>query len=222
MELDNNNISKISVFIEKAWSLSHIYMSNNSLMEIPNQLLKLNLITLFLDGNKLSTISNLIGQAVNLRYLKLHNNRNISHVPESIGKLLRLHDIDLRIKAIEDFRHKSESIQLISANKRVNNILNKSIPHGNYINVTHFVSDKEELLFQAVQKIKPEIDEKIKLRSYSDALETLLSLYLPLDDFFENVMVNADDESVRNNRLALMTEIQELFLKVADISQMAT
>ena len=50
----------------------------------------------------------------------------------------------------------------------------------------------------------------------------LLSLYLPLDDFFENVMVNADDESVRNNRLALMTEIQELFLKVADISQMAT
>ena len=137
-------------------------------------------------------------------------------------KLSNLHDIDLRIKAIEDFRHKSESIQLISANKRVNNILNKSIPHGNYINVTHFVSDKEELLFQAVQKIKPEIDEKIKLRSYSDALETLLSLYLPLDDFFENVMVNADDESVRNNRLALMTEIQELFLKVADISQMAT
>ena len=83
------------------------------------------------------------------------------------------------------------------------------------------MNDKEKLLFQVVQKIKPEIDQKIKLRSYYDALETLLSLYLPLDDFFENVMVNADDESVRNNRLALLTEIQELFLKVADISQMA-
>ena len=135
-------------------------------------------------------------------------------------KLSNLYDVDLRIKAIEEFGQKSESIKLISANKRVKNILSKSIPLEYNINVTHFVNDKEDLLFQAIQKIKPEINQKIKLRSYRDALEILLGLYLPLNDFFENVMVNADDESVRNNRLALMTELQELFLKVADISHM--
>jgi hypothetical protein len=105
IELDNNNISIISASIENALSLSHIFLSNNSLTEIPNQLFELNVITLFIDGNKLCHIPSVIGQSVNLRHLKLNNNRNISNVPESIGKLARLHDIDLRNNAIEKIPH---------------------------------------------------------------------------------------------------------------------
>jgi len=135
-------------------------------------------------------------------------------------KLSNLHDIDLRIKAIEKFSLKSDSKKLISANKRVTNILNKNIQLRKNINVNYFVSDEEKLLFQTIQKIKPVFNEKIRLRSYDDAFETLLTLHLPLDNFFENVMVMTDDELVRSNRLALIHELQELFLKVADISLM--
>ncbi|OUU38059.1 MAG: hypothetical protein CBC09_06105 [Cellvibrionales bacterium TMED49] len=121
---------------------------------------------------------------------------------------------------MEKFSLKSDSKKLISANKRVTNILNKNIQLRKNINVNYFVSDEEKLLFQTIQKIKPVFNEKIRLRSYDDAFETLLTLHLPLDNFFENVMVMTDDELVRSNRLALIHELQELFLKVADISLM--
>ena len=98
--------------------------------------------------------------------------------------------------------------------------MNKNIQLRKNINVNYFVSDEEKLLFQTIQKIKPVFNEKIRLRSYDDAFETLLTLHLPLDNFFENVMVMTDDELVRSNRLALIHELQELFLKVADISLM--
>ena len=54
--------------------------------------------------------------------------------------------------------------------------------------------------------------------NYAEALKALANLQQPVDDFFENVMVNADDEAVRQNRLALLNQLRELFLQIADIS----
>ncbi|MAJ80662.1 MAG: glycine--tRNA ligase subunit beta [Porticoccaceae bacterium] len=137
-------------------------------------------------------------------------------------KLTNLYDIDLRTKAMEKFRLKADSVKLISANKRVNNILTKNVCNDTSINVNYFVTDKEKLLFHTIRKVKPTVNQKVNLRCYNDALEKLIPLHLPLDDFFENVMVISDDNLVRNNRLALMNELQELFLKVADISLMTS
>ncbi len=100
LELDNNNISYISSTIKHAKLLNYVFMSNNSLIKLPRSLFEVNLITLYLDGNMLTSIPEEIGILVNLRFLKLHNNNNISTVPASIGHLKRLNDIDLRNNAI--------------------------------------------------------------------------------------------------------------------------
>ena len=137
-------------------------------------------------------------------------------------KLTNLYDIDLRTKAMEKFSLDADSVKLISANKRVNNILTKNVYNDTSINVNYFVTDKEKLLFHTIQKVKPTVNQNVNLRCYNDALEALIPLHLPLNDFFENVMVISDDNLIRNNRLALMNEFQELFLKVADLSLMTS
>ena len=101
LELDNNNISMIpGASVQKAKNLHDIYLSNNSLIMLPNELFDLNLITLMADGNKLTSISSNIGAAINLRYVKFNNNNNISIVPEEIGNLAQLFEVDLRNNAI--------------------------------------------------------------------------------------------------------------------------
>ena len=70
-------------------------------MDLPTELFKLNLVTLYVDGNKISNISEDIGQISNLRNLKLNNNKNIASVPTTIEKLVKLTDVDLRNNTIK-------------------------------------------------------------------------------------------------------------------------
>ncbi|WP_299182285.1 glycine--tRNA ligase subunit beta [uncultured Neptuniibacter sp.] len=128
-------------------------------------------------------------------------------------------DFDRRVKAVNHFRSLAEAEALAAANKRVSNILSKQ-------GVTGTTDVNNELLTEAAEKaLAAEIEaQKAALAplfaegKYQEALESLASLRASTDAFFEDVMVMADDEAVKSNRLALLSQLRALFLGVADIS----
>ena len=84
------------------------------------------------------------------------------------------------------------------------------------------LEDGAELaLWNALQAARDNVEPKLEEREYTAALDELATLRGAVDTFFDDVMVMADDESVRNNRLALLTELRALFLGIADISKLA-
>ena len=85
----------ISSSIKNAFSLRQLYMSNNSLYELPIGVFTVNLVDIFVDGNNLKDIPDEIGALKNLRHLKFQNN-NITKIPKTIGYLVKLKDVDLR------------------------------------------------------------------------------------------------------------------------------
>jgi glycyl-tRNA synthetase beta chain len=86
---------------------------------------------------------------------------------------------------------------------------------------TGLLSEAAELgLHEAMQKSRSAVAPLLERRSYTEALELLAGLREPVDRFFDDVMVMADDEAVRNNRLALLAELRLLFLDIADISRL--
>ena len=111
LEIDNNNITAIAPSIKKiSRSLTHIYMSNNSLDELPIELFTLNLATIYVDGNNLKIIPSQLGKVRTLKHLRFNNNDNISNIPSEIGNLFRLIDIDLRNNAIDSLPMSFESL----------------------------------------------------------------------------------------------------------------
>lgn len=132
-------------------------------------------------------------------------------------------DFDARIQAVRTFQGLPEAASLAAANKRIRNILRKSetaIPH-------HY---RQELLQEpAEQALAASLDERaavvgplFEARDYTRALCELAGLQAPVDRFFDEVMVMTDDPALRDNRLALLNTLSELFLQVADISLLQT
>jgi len=128
-------------------------------------------------------------------------------------------DFAKRVRAVASFNQSSESADLAEANKRVKNILEKSDfdPATIAINESLFESD-ELALFKTINEVKGFIDAQVADGHYQAALDKLAGLKDVVNNFFDNVMINADDPAIRNNRLALITELRNLFLGIADIS----
>ncbi len=128
-------------------------------------------------------------------------------------------DFDARIRAMQFFRTLPEAEALAAANKRVKNILAKSdgVEPGN-IDDSLLVEAEEKELANWIRGMKQDVANKAGARDYQAVLEMLAGLKTPVDNFFDAVMVNADDEQIRNNRLALLAELRALFQTVADIS----
>lgn len=125
-------------------------------------------------------------------------------------------DFDARIYAVADFNKLAEAEALAAANKRVANILAKNnYTGGTEVSEQLLQENAEKTLAKALDSAKAEFSA---LSNYSDKLKSLASLKQPVDDFFDQVMVMADDEALKNNRLALLATLRELFLDVADIS----
>jgi glycyl-tRNA synthetase beta chain len=128
-------------------------------------------------------------------------------------------DFDRRVRAVAHFRTLPEADALAAGNKRVSNILSKQESQGNTIVSESLLQEAaEKELFSRVQAMQIELQPAFDNGDYQTALEQLAGLRAVVDRFFEEVMVNADDESVRNNRLALLSQLRGLFLGVADIS----
>jgi glycyl-tRNA synthetase beta chain len=128
-------------------------------------------------------------------------------------------DFMLRIRAVQSFRALPEAESLAAANKRISNILKKS---------DQPISDTIGLLVEAAEKnllVAAEASENAILpllaeQNYPMALSRLAQLRDTVDAFFDNVMVNTDDEALRNSRLALLAKLSNQFLKIADISKL--
>ncbi|WP_417441159.1 glycine--tRNA ligase subunit beta [Idiomarina sp.] len=128
-------------------------------------------------------------------------------------------DFDQRVKAVQSFKSMDSAASLAAANKRVGNILAKSNEEisGN-VDETLLQEESETTLYRLVKQTEGAIKPLIADGKYNDALTHLSELKEPVDAFFEHVMVNADDDKVRINRLNLLFRLRQLFLEIADIS----
>ena len=127
-------------------------------------------------------------------------------------------DFDARVRAVSHFRTLDSAEALAAANKRVANILAKAEGDIGAIDVTLCVEPAEQVLAQSVLSLAKEVQPLIAQGEYTAVLDKLAGLRQPVDNFFDNVMVNAEDAKLRQNRLAILNTLQGLFLQVADIS----
>jgi len=129
-------------------------------------------------------------------------------------------DLEERVKALHDLRSEPGFESLAIAFKRVVNISKAHTPQK--IDPRRFESDVEGKLFEAYREIGKQASENIARKDYPAALKDLSSLRQPVDDFFDGVMVMAEDEKIKNNRLSLLSSISQLFFKIGDFSKIST
>ncbi|WP_017349323.1 glycine--tRNA ligase subunit beta [Pantoea sp. A4] len=128
-------------------------------------------------------------------------------------------DFDARMKAVSHFRTLEAASTLAAANKRVSNILAKSTETLNESVQAALLKENAEIqLATFVTGLGDKLQPYFAEGRYQDALVELAQLREAVDNFFDNVMVNAEEEAVRINRLTLLNQLRELFLQVADIS----
>ncbi len=130
-------------------------------------------------------------------------------------------DFDKRIRAVTAFRALPEAESLAAANKRVGNILKKTdISSAIKINTGLFAEDAEKALYEKLNGLRASVDALYDKGDYEKALRKLSALREPVDTFFDKVMVMADDEAIKNNRIALLEQMSALFLRAADLSRL--
>lgn len=127
-------------------------------------------------------------------------------------------DIDARIAAVAEFTKLEAATALAAANKRVSNILAKNETEIVPMKTDLLVEDAEIALANALADITRETAPLFAEQQYTQALTALAALRAPVDRFFDEVMVMAEDDNLRNNRMALLQSLRDLFLQVADIS----
>lgn len=134
------------------------------------------------------------------------------------------YDFYQRMLAVSAFQKLPAAQSLAAANKRVHNLLGKNpVQTSNKqvdIDVRLISAPEEKQLFTDVQNKENEIAPLMQDRNYTAVLQSLASLQTPVDNFFDKVMVNVEDEKVRNNRINLLQRLRNLFLQVADISSL--
>lgn len=131
-------------------------------------------------------------------------------------------DINKRVQAVYAFSKLDSAEALAAANKRVSNILakNDAFIDAPQINEALLQEDAEKALAKALSEKANEATPLFEQGLYAEYLTSLTSLRDSIDAFFDNVMVMADDEAVKQNRLALLNQLRNVFLKVADVSQL--
>jgi glycyl-tRNA synthetase beta chain len=152
-----------------------------------------------------------------------------AHIPTEVFRAVsarkpsRPLDIERRVRAVHAFSQLPEATALAAANKRVSNILSKleaDHPFGEVS--TNLLSEpQEKVLWQDLARLAEQSEEHLQRDEYTEALAVLAGLRDPVDAFFDHVMVNAEDADLRRNRLNLLKALRDLFLQVADISQLA-
>jgi glycyl-tRNA synthetase beta chain len=128
-----------------------------------------------------------------------------------------------RLAAVRAFAALPEAEALAAANKRVGNILKKS--EGNAeapLNPALLHERAEQALAAALADVGPRADAAFEQGDYTAALKTLAALRQPVDAFFDDVMVNAEDPALRANRLALLRELHAAMNRVADLARLAS
>jgi glycyl-tRNA synthetase beta chain len=132
-------------------------------------------------------------------------------------------ELPKRLAAVRAFATLPEAASLAAANKRVGNILKKAdgvVQPG--VDPALLKEPAEAALHAAVQQVQPEADAAFERGDYAASLQALAALKVPVDAFFDAVMVNADDPRLRANRLGLLAQLHAAMNRVADIAKLAT
>lgn len=129
-------------------------------------------------------------------------------------------DFSQRVQGVKTFKGLSEAESLAAANKRVRNILSKRTDATPLpaVDASLLAENEEKVLYQTLQAVQTQLAAQGE--NYAAKLQTLAQLRTPVDDFFDKVLVNADDLAIRNNRLSLLSQLQSQFLGIADISEL--
>jgi len=128
-------------------------------------------------------------------------------------------DFEKRIQAVAKFHELPEAAPIAAANKRISNILAKVTSEINPdVDNTLLQEDAEKSLAEVLAALESKLSPLFSEGNYEAALFELASLQTPVDAFFDNVMVMAEDDAVKQNRLAILNRLRNLFLQVADVS----
>ena len=136
-----------------------------------------------------------------------------------------LHLVPRQLAAVRAFMQMPEAESLAAANKRVANILKKAELNGGLpVNAeeSKLVESAERRLFAALKTATPGASKLFQAQDFTGYLKSFALLKAPVDEFFDNVMVMADDPALRGNRLALLHDLRNAMNKVADISKLAS
>jgi len=161
-----------------------------------------------------------------LRAYYVEGTAGIAVTPEMFDAVLATRpasalDFDARLRALVQFLQLPDAASLAAANKRIANILKKvSEPVGDTVDSSRLIDPAEQVLAEQVVAIAREVEPKFAARDYARALQQLAALRQATDDFFDSVMVNADDPALRANRLALLNRMRGLFMRAADLSRL--
>ena len=152
--------------------------------------------------------------------------RELKFSPDEIDSVLSQSPtrIDLvlpRLEAVRAFRQLPEAASLAAANKRIRNILRKTEGVDGAPELTLLQEPAEKHLFAAVNKIQPQLSSLVEAEDYTGALKLLAGVRSEVDTFFDEVMVMTDEPLTRQNRLALLAQLEGLMNRVADISRLA-
>ncbi len=134
----------------------------------------------------------------------------------------RLGDIPKRLAAVRAFSALPEAAALAAANKRVGNILKKVEDSVDaWVDTALLREPAEVALHAALVDVVPQADAAFVTGDYSESLQALAALRAPVDTFFDDVMVNADDPALRANRLGLLATLHAAMNQVADLSKLS-
>ena len=133
----------------------------------------------------------------------------------------RLSEVAKRLAAVRAFAALPESPALAAANKRIGNILKKADEVDAHVNTALLQEDAEKALHAAMGKLLPESTAQFEAGDYTASLQTLAALHGPVDAFFDDVMVNAEQMDLRLNRQGLLKSLHLAMNRVADLSRLA-
>ena len=132
-----------------------------------------------------------------------------------------LNEVVPRVQAVVEFGQLPEAASLAAANKRIGNILKKAAAGAGSVNASLLTEPAEKMLAGAVESMRPDVAARFATGDYAGTLKVLAQAKDPVDAFFNDVMVMAEDANLRDNRIALLRDLHGLMNRVADISRLA-
>jgi glycyl-tRNA synthetase beta chain len=170
------------------------------------------------------TVSNQVFDYMLERLRAYYHEQEVStYVFESVAARRPHYPLDFhkRVLAIKSFIEAPEAESLAAANKRIGNILRQAEVNGDVsFNQDQLVEAEEKHLATLLTALRRKVEPLIINRDYRKAMAELAGLKNPVDAFFDKVMVMAEDETLRHNRLALLSSMRDLFLRIADLSRL--
>ncbi|WP_300648032.1 glycine--tRNA ligase subunit beta [Paenalcaligenes sp.] len=168
---------------------------------------------------------NTVEEVINFIYERYRNQLVQNHDRKVVEAVLALQpplqQVNARINACVAFAQRPEAESLAAANKRISNLLQRNTEAGTPLDPNLLTEPAEQALAATIRELAPVAQQQFEQGDFSASLATLAAAKEPVDRFFNDVMVMAEDMAVRNNRLALLRQLHQSMNQVADLSLLA-